>query len=766
MQQNTESSQSSEITQFIEQFINQTNRSVFMTGKAGTGKTTLLRKLVKETHKQAVIVAPTGIAALNAGGVTIHSFFQLPFATFIPDFTIPGGFNNQMKLESKQTLLHHFKMNSTRRAIFRNLELLIIDEVSMLRADVLDAMDWTLRNVRKMNTPFGGVQVLYIGDLLQLPPVVKPQEWSYLRNYYNSIYFFNAKSVAEDPPLYIELNKIYRQEDEVFLSILNNLRNNEITAQDVAHLNQYVRPNFDPTEVDDYITLTTHNRDADRMNSNALQKLSTNSVKYTAEVTGNFPEHMFPVDVELELKIGAQVMFIKNDLSLEKEFYNGKMGRIVALESDEIKVSFPAEKRTISVDKYEWENIQYVLDPSTGEVEEKTLGTFVHYPLKLAWAITVHKSQGLTFEKAVLDVSKVFVPGQAYVALSRLRSLEGLILLNPIGMNGLSNDTNVVQYSKTKVSEKYLGDHLSSSTYKFLYDELVQAYDWLHLLNAWQSHEVTYKNQGSKSQKGINRSWVAQQVQILNGTMDSSRKFRNELSRIFSVLNVDLDHAHKRVAAAAAYFFKILDGILTSNLKKMAELQQKNNTKQYNEELEDLDVLLTEVILRIKKTQLLIQAVRNGRPIDKSVVMSIEVRNYKRSKVEMVKREMQESNSTFDFDTNFVQLETKTEKKAKSKKKKKGSTYDTTLGMLKDGMTIEQIANERQLSKGTISTHCARLIKLEKIDLSDVMDSDKRNALSDLFDAYDGGSMTGLKELAGDDFSWDELRLYQASLLI
>ena len=766
MNQNTDPIQTSEISEFAERFINQTNRSIFLTGKAGTGKTTLLRKLVRSTHKQAVIVAPTGIAALNAGGVTIHSFFQLPFATFIPDFNIEGGFNNQMKLESKQTLMHHFKMNSTRRAIFRNLELLIIDEVSMLRADVLDAMDWTLRNVRKINQPFGGVQVLYIGDLLQLPPVVKPQEWSYLSKYYSGIYFFNSQVVREDPPLYIELEKVYRQADEDFLSILNNLRNNQITAQDVEVLNKYVKPDFDPTVEDDYITLATHNRDADTINRNALSKLKTNSVRYGSEVTGNFPDHLFPVEQQLELKIGAQVMFIKNDLSQDKDYYNGKMGRIISLEDEEIKVNFPLEKKTITVDKYEWNNIQYALDPSTGEVEEKTLGTFVHYPLKLAWAITVHKSQGLTFEKAVLDVSKVFVAGQAYVALSRLRSLDGLVLLKPISMNGLSNDPNVVNYAKTKVSSEVLEDQLGGSTNKFLYDELVQAYDWIDLLNAWRSHEAGYKSQGAKSQKGKNRSWITQQAQILKGTMDPARKFRNELSRVFSVPNVDMEHAMKRVLAAYGYFFKLMDGILVSNLKKMAELQQKNNTKQYNEELEDLDVLLTEAILKLKKTRLLTEAIANGRSIERSVIMSTEVRNYKMTKIEMVKNEMRAKNSTFDFDTDFVQLKTKTEKKQQASKKKTGTTYDTTLQMVKDGLSIEQIANERQLSKGTISTHCARLIKLEKLELSDVMEGKMRNDLSDLFDDYDGGSMSGLKEKVGNKFTWDELKLYQASLLV
>lgn len=764
MEQKTNTNQTSEIAEFAERFINQTSRSIFLTGKAGTGKTTLLHKIVKSTHKQTVIVAPTGIAALNAGGVTIHSFFQLPFATFIPDFNIEGAFDPSMKLESKTTLMHHFKMNSTRRALFRNLELLIIDEVSMLRADVLDAMDWTLRNVRKINQPYGGVQVLYIGDLLQLPPVVKPQEWSYLSKYYKGIYFFNSNVVREDPPLYVELNKVYRQDDRKFLEILENLRNNVITEEDVHHLNQYVNPNFDPTAEDDYITLATHNRDADTINRNALEKLKTKSKTYSAEATGNFPEYLFPVEEKLELKIGAQVMFIKNDLSQEKDYYNGKMGRVIALDHEEIKVNFPLEKKTITVDKYEWENIQYSLDPSTGEVVEKTLGTYVHYPLKLAWAITVHKSQGLTFEKAVLDVSKVFVAGQAYVALSRLRSLDGLVLLKPISMNGLSNDPSVINYSKTKVSAELLSDQLDGSTYKFLYDELVHTYDWNDLMNVFKSHESTYKSHGSKSQKGKNRSWITQQAQILSGTMDPARKFRNELSRIFSVPNVDMENALKRVEAAYSYFYKLLDGILVSNLKAMAELQSQRNTKQYNEELEDLDALLTETILKLKKTRLLTEAICNKRSIEKSVIMSDEVRNYKMAKIEMVKNEMRATNSTFDFDTDFVQLKTKSQKKKPADKK--GSTYDTTLEMVKVGKSIKEIANERQLSVGTISTHCARLVMLEKMELRNVMDAKMISELEDVFSDYEGGSMSDLKEKVGNKFTWDELKLYQASLIV
>jgi len=453
---------------FTERFINQTKQSVFLTGKAGTGKTTLLRKIISSTHKNAIIVAPTGIASINAGGVTIHSFFQLPFSGFIPEFGVAPQFSHSVKLETKDSLLRHFTMNKQRRNIMRNLELLIIDEVSMLRADLLDAIDWTLRNVRRNNEPFGGIQVLFIGDLLQLPPVVKQEEWSILRSYYSGMFFFNAKVLQEKAPLYIELSTIFRQQDQGFIQVLNNLRNNQITANDVEILNQYVKPDFDSLKEEGYITLTTHNTKADEMNAKALSSLKGNSKKYTAEITGDYPQHMYPLELDLELKIGAQVMFIKNDISMEKNFFNGKMGRIDSLSEEEISVYFPDEKRSITVDKYEWNNIRYNINEASGEIKEDTLGTFVQYPLKLAWAITVHKSQGLTFDKAVLDVSDVFAPGQAYVALSRLRSLEGLVLLKPMRMNGLSNDQNVVAYAGNKASDSILLSNLEYGTRKFL----------------------------------------------------------------------------------------------------------------------------------------------------------------------------------------------------------------------------------------------------------------------------------------------------------
>ncbi|MDP2161969.1 MAG: PIF1 family DEAD/DEAH box helicase, partial [Flavobacterium sp.] len=413
-------------------FVNQTNQSIFLTGKAGTGKTTLLHHIIQTTHKNTVVVAPTGIAALNAGGVTIHSQFQLPFGGFIPEYTHASNDSDNQKFETKNTLVKHFRMSGQKKAVIQNMELLIIDEVSMLRADLLDAIDFTLRKIRKKDYPFGGVQVLFIGDLLQLPPVVKNDEWRVLRNYYKGIFFFNAKVIQEQPPLYIELTKIYRQSDEKFIAVLNNLRNNSISKEDVQILNEFVKPNFDIKANKGYITLTTHNAKADAINSDSLEDLPGECFRYKPEIVDDFPEKIYPVEEILQLKVGAQIMFIKNDLSFEKNYFNGKMGFIKSLSEGEILVHFPEENKTIAVEKYEWKNIRYSVNEMTKEIQEDVLGTFVHYPIKLAWAITVHKSQGLTFDKAVLDVSQVFVPGQAYVALSRLRSLQGLILLSPI----------------------------------------------------------------------------------------------------------------------------------------------------------------------------------------------------------------------------------------------------------------------------------------------------------------------------------------------
>ena len=757
-----EALQSNPTAAFVEQFINQTSQSIFLTGKAGTGKTTLLRKIMASTHKNAVIVAPTGIAALNAGGVTIHSFFQLPFAGFIPEFGAQPAFSESVKFETKQTLLRHFTMNKTRLKMIRNIDLLIIDEVSMLRADLLDAIDWTLRNIRRAHEPFGNVQVLFIGDLLQLPPVVKQEEWQILRNHYQGIFFFHAKVLQETQPLYIELSKIYRQQDQDFIQLLNQLRNNQMSSEDLQILNQYVRPDFDANKEEGYITLSTHNAKADQINAIALEALPEKLWSYAAEITGDYPKHLYPLEPTLELKLGAQVMFIKNDLSLEKNYFNGKMGKIKALSSDEILVEFPEEKKTINVEKFEWSNIRYELNAATGEVEEKTIGTFVHYPLKLAWAITVHKSQGLTFDKAVLDVSEVFAPGQAYVALSRLRTLSGLVLTQPMRMNGLSNDQQVMAYSQHKADENTLPKVLEAHIKHYLLQTLKQAFDWYELRSQWSQHEASYQALGAKSEKTKNKSWMALQNQVVQATKEPAEKFIRQLEGLFTKPHFDRVFLKERVDAAYLYFFAQLDGVLLSNLRKIAELSRVRKTKSYAEELEALDEILTETILKLKKVRLLVTAVAEGEAITKDRIWNNDLQQYKLSKIAIVRQELKQVPSLLDDpDAEEVSFLKSTKKLAKEQKVKK-STQEKTLELLEAGKEVSEIARERQLSVQTINSHFAYLIRSGQIELTDVMSPKRISELEQLFEGFEGNSLNPLKEKLGSKATWDELKLYQA----
>lgn len=755
--------------EFTERFINQTNSPVFLTGKAGTGKTTLLRKIVETTHKNTVIVAPTGIAALNAGGVTIHSFFQLPFSSFIPEFVSEGLVSGNTKFESKETLKRHFHFNKTRQNLIRSVELLIIDEVSMLRADLLDAIDWTLRNVRRNNDPFGGVQVLFIGDLLQLPPVIKPEEWSLLQNYYHGIFFFNARVLQEQAPVYIELEKIFRQDDQQFIDLLNHLRNNQITAEDQQLLESYVNPHFDSTKEDGYITLTTHNSKADQINAAALESLAEKSMVYSAEVKGDFPPHLFPLEKDTELKVGAQIMFIKNDISFEKNFYNGKMGVIKSLTPDEIEVFFKDEKRSIIVEKYEWNNIKYSLNEQSGEIGEEVLGTFVHYPIKLAWAITIHKSQGLTFDKAVLDVSQVFAPGQAYVALSRLRSLSGLVLIKPLSMNGLVNDQQVVSYSSNKAAEDVMQLYLDRETARFIYQSLTQAFDWYDYTSKWATFELGFKLQGPKTEKGKDKSWAANQLQTVQNTFDAARKFQNQLANLFSKEKPDWTFIHERVQAAYQYFYKPLDAQVYSIMKRRYELSKIKKTKQYSDELEEIEQEVVAVVHRLMKARLLMEAVVNQKPFTKETIKAPELVNYVTAKMNSIQQELRANRSMLDemIDEDYSDvIRLVKPKKEKEEKPVKKDTYELTLELFRAGKTMEEIARERQLGVSTIEGHFVKLIRQEQIDVTELLDPKRISEIESYLEGTEGKTLGMIKEELGDKVTYGELKLVQASKMV
>jgi len=743
---------------YVLQFINQTNRSIFLTGKAGTGKTTLLKEIIQTTHKNCVVVAPTGIAALNAGGVTIHSMFQLPFGGFLPDNSSPQ-FTQNSKFESRATLRRHFKMSSLKKAVIRNMELLIIDEVSMLRSDLLDAMDFMMQSVRKINRAFGGVQVLFIGDLLQLPPVIRDDEWRTLRNYYKGKFFFHAHVIEQNPPLYIELSKIFRQTDDQFISVLNNLRNNRISSSDIQVLNQFVQPNFDFKKNKGYITLTTHNAKADALNTQSLQDLRGTLNTYVAEITGDFPDKIYPLDERLELKIDTQIMFIKNDLSLEKKFFNGKMGVIKSLSEREILVHFPDENKTIEVEKYEWQNIRYSINENTKEIEEEVLGTFVHYPIKLAWAITVHKSQGLTFDKAALDVSQVFLPGQAYVALSRLRSLNGLILLSPIQMNGISNDQDVMEYATNKATEEILEVALQKETQDFIHNYLINSFDWTNLVQEWRNHQYSYNDKSDVSEKSKHAFWAKKQAEEIEKVIDPSRKFISQLNKLFSE-KLDLDFVNDRIQAAINYFLPAMDRLVYEVLWKLEEVKRIKKVKAYYEELLVLEELQIKAVLKLMKAKLLIETVANGETISKEKLSSDEIRLYKINKLEFIQKEFKNANITLIENEDDIN---RYEKKKKAKEPKK-STVQETYELWIQQHSIKEIAAIRKLTSQTISNHLAKLIESETIKISDVLPEDKIQELAKAFKGYKEETLNGLKEKYGDTFTWDELKLYKASL--
>ncbi len=427
--------------QFAEELVLYTDSHIFLTGRAGTGKTTFLRNLRAKTYKRMVVVAPTGVAAINAGGQTIHSFFQLPFGPQIPEDENESPKPNARALASQYQKLRKSKLN-----IIRSLDLLVIDEISMVRADVLDAIDAVLRRARRSQKPFGGVQLLMIGDVHQLAPVAKPDEWEILSPYYNNVYFFGSHVLQKTPYLCVELDHVYRQHDEGFITLLNKVRDNRMDAECLQLLNQRYLPDFSPKDNEGYITLTTHNHQADEINESKLEALPSKSVFFDADIKGTFPENTFPTKEELELKIGAQVMFVKNDPSPEKAFFNGKIGRVVGIDEDQGTVEVQCGDEILTVSKLTWQNMEYSINADNQNIEENEIGSFTQIPLRLAWAVTIHKSQGLTFDKLIIDAGHAFAHGQVYVALSRCTSLEGLVLKTRIPSSALVNDFSVNQF--------------------------------------------------------------------------------------------------------------------------------------------------------------------------------------------------------------------------------------------------------------------------------------------------------------------------------
>jgi hypothetical protein len=541
-------------------FINCTNASVFLTGKAGTGKTTFLGACKKNERKNTVVVAPTGVAAINAGGTTIHSFFQLPLATFLPGIPAGPGAENSL---NPQSLISRIKLTSGRREILQKLELLIIDEVSMVRCDLLDAVDTVLRHVRKdHHRPFGGVQLLLIGDLYQLPPVIQKDEWGLLSNYYKSPFFFSSYAVGKLEPICIELETIYRQKDPVFIRLLNAIRNNMVEQEMLNVLHTRYLPGFEPARDENYIVLTTHNRNAGAINFSALDKLVSEEKKFTATIEGEFSERSFPADNQLILKEGAQVMFIKNDTEKPRRFYNGKIGIVEKIEDDAILVKCTGEPSLIEVKKEVWFNVQYKLDKDATKVEEHQLGSFTQFPLGLAWAITIHKSQGLTFEKAVIDAGEAFAPGQVYVALSRCKSLEGIILQSRISDTSFRCDPRIIFYSGRKKRTADLYRLLDGAKAQYQKEILHDLFEMTEIFQCSQSLIIYAKGHPSFfDEEAHNYLEVIHDKILLIDT--TATKFRVQLDRLLMkpVMPQNNPDLQERICAAAKHFTNALSDV-------------------------------------------------------------------------------------------------------------------------------------------------------------------------------------------------------------
>lgn len=697
--------------------IETTGANLFLTGKAGTGKTTFLKNLRKHTSKRMVVLAPTGIAAINAEGVTIHSFFQLPLSPYIPGTTFNHGENKYQKF------------NKVKRDILRTLDLLVIDEISMVRADLLDAVDSVMRSYRDYGKPFGGVQLLLIGDLQQLSPVIKDNEWELLKSVYDTPYFFSSKALAQASYHTVELKTVYRQQDVSFISLLNKIREKKADETTLAELNKRYIPGFTQSKDSNYIRLTTHNYQAQAVNDHELAQLQSEEHTYTAEVEGMFPETSYPADKQLVLKQGAQVMFIKNDL--EKRFFNGMIGEVVSLDSNSIVVKSKENGEAFSLEKAEWANCKYTIDNETKEIKETVEGVFRQYPLRLAWAITIHKSQGLTFDHAIIDISHSFAHGQAYVALSRCRTLEGIILSAPLQREAIIADSVVDTFVEN--IDKYTPSEATVSMLqqKYMIQVLDELFDFIHLQSSFNMllrtidehfyHKypkllAEYKRVGTKFSELI----------------DVSRKFKIQYTRLAGNC-IENDVLEERVRKAAAYFsIKLSEfDILCSKTKVTTDNKQLK--KQFNDRF---TTFVDELSLKIG----LFKHERSN-----EVRFSVADLLSTKAKILLGKNEP----------------ETKHTKKAKTPKPPKIPTREISYNMYIGGMSIEQIANERKLTYGTIFSHLLGYVESGEIDAWQLIPQEHAKKLQEYFKSgHRPTSLAEINESLDMTMPYSEISLY------
>ena len=834
---------------FAEALVLNTDAHLFLTGRAGTGKTTFLRSLREKTYKRMVVVAPTGVAAINAGGQTIHSFFQLPFGPQIPEdgMTVSGEgvptaregrtLENGGGTPSARTLAAQYqKLRKNKLNLMRSLDLLVIDEISMVRSDVLDAIDAVLRRARRSQKPFGGVQVLMIGDVHQLAPVAKPEEWELLAPYYQSVYFFGSHVLQKAPYLCVELDHIYRQHDDDFIALLNKVRDNRLDTECLQLLNQRYLPDFSPDDREGYITLTTHNYQADEINENKLAALPSKSVFFKANVSGTFPENTYPTKEVLELKTGAQVMFVKNDPSPEKAFFNGKIGRVVSIDEDEGTVDVQCGDECLTVGKLQWQNMEYTINAESKDIEENEIGSFIQVPLRLAWAVTIHKSQGLTFDHLIVDAGQAFAHGQVYVALSRCTSLEGLVLKTRIPSSALVNDFSVNRFVDQLPEKEPTQEKVDQLQHACELETLLELIDFYGLYKDFgKVTKVVYDN-NTLFDADLIQDLSKRRTQFLEQLCGVGAKFEGQVRRLHAEASCCEQNPalQERITKGAAYFKEHLDSLTEG----FFDLPFKTDNKAVNEQLgevlqrfkEDLAIKrdclsaslnhfsvqayqkarslaavdtekkakgktaikdgsttgsllyrrlhawreekadeLNVEVYRIVPTQAL-KAIAKAQPVTPNELKLVKGMGVKRTKLfgaEIIDIVLKATGQQelLPEKTNPTPTPAKPEPSHyEPETPPTMNTYEITKNLIEDGLTLEQIAKERGLKLSTVYSHVVHFIEQDLYDASQFISEDHYDTIRDYFDETADPSLGAAKDVLGDDYGFDEIRMVLAEL--
>lgn len=687
-----------------------TSRSIFLTGKAGTGKTTFLNDFVEKTRKKYIVVAPTGIAAINAGGVTIHSMFALPLRPFLPTIErVDGHLGNNIS-----DLMKHFKYRKDKLKLLREVEIIIIDEVSMLRADVLDMMDFSLRHIRRNQQKFGGVQMLFIGDLYQLPPVVRDEQ--VLSKYYDSPFFFSSKALQEMNVITIELTKVFRQKDEHFLDILNAIRDGNHRNINFDLLNSRYDPKFEPNE-EPYVYLTSHNKMADEINQRKLKDLKTKSYIYQATITGEFKENQYPNEVNLELKVGSQVMFIRNDASSERKYFNGKLAEVIRLDEENIYVLIDGSDEEYKLKKEIWEQKVYSLD-SEKNIQEEVLGSFEQFPIRLAWAVTIHKSQGLTFDRVIIDAGKSFASGQVYVALSRCRTLEGIVLKSKITPDVIFNDQRVSGFQDSTNANDKIEQILSTEKFDYSIGKIIHRLDckWMsHSINAW--NKVANESKKLNLEKVRDLNFIIQrEAENLNAIYDKFAKVIVFKTKKFLNGDEEWKEIEQKSKGAVLFFHnQVMEKIFTPLKDFYAETKGVAGLKIYNDEIRTFLDDLEDYLKDLQSLQLLEQPL------------------------------FEEKN-----------------KKTITTKVAKIPTHLITWQMFEQGKTIPEIAKERGILNATVMGHFSKFAETGVLNLDDlkrIVPKEHIEIFKTLHSEKTFDNLTDWKNELPEDFDFGEIRL-------